>query len=565
MINRIAITKLRKVLERLYEDVSDIRRVVYDAGINTSTIEFQGSASSIWFSVLDNAEKQDRLESLINIVHCEYPNHQELSHVSAMYQQRQQSANSTNPTQLRVLHQENNQWRNYEVEGDHQVKLAGQADQKDTDKHWQAAQQAYNQALGTQPRPDILDMIRLYRKAAFVLRKQGKIDLAKHEYLHRGYNLIPRVNASLQESPTLLLEKALYQLEDAYCDYNEDKWQELQAQTAEMIEQYSDESIIELDANFPYVIGCVYNLRAIVLQYLSAPQGEIDWCWDLAQSYLQRANTADATDILRDIRLNRAAHQTMWGHTDSAIKTFEQVLLAEKMAPSLPTERRIILQHTLATCYLDRRAEDEISKARALATENLIWSKMQERIDEWFAALYLYLDVMKALIVTTKENDTQSFVEQALDEYYAFRRANRFGKAWGSKPAASELHRLLAEIYIVANDLVKAEAEVAFFKTPPQQEEERNEGYFYLTLARFHHRKGEFEEAQLQLQKARSRFEDAEQGMVVEIDLLWAEIKTNQSKEREAQQLLEQALENAQMLDCEERVTRVKERLRNLQ
>lgn len=64
---------MRNVLSQLISDVKDARRVAADVELPLAAIDFQGSAEAVWFSVLEVAERQDRLSQLLERVRDEYP------------------------------------------------------------------------------------------------------------------------------------------------------------------------------------------------------------------------------------------------------------------------------------------------------------------------------------------------------------------------------------------------------------------------------------------------------------------------------------------------------------
>ena len=67
-------THLRDVLANLFTDEPSIRRILFDAGINTSRIplSLNGCAIDIWQSVLTETERMDQLDKLLGIVENEF-------------------------------------------------------------------------------------------------------------------------------------------------------------------------------------------------------------------------------------------------------------------------------------------------------------------------------------------------------------------------------------------------------------------------------------------------------------------------------------------------------------
>ena len=64
---------LRKLLVKLYEDSRKIRQISMDADLDTGRINFGGSATDIWHDVLNEAEKDNKLEQLIETISADRP------------------------------------------------------------------------------------------------------------------------------------------------------------------------------------------------------------------------------------------------------------------------------------------------------------------------------------------------------------------------------------------------------------------------------------------------------------------------------------------------------------
>jgi hypothetical protein len=65
---------LRHALLPLYPTEQDVRRLVADSGLQASRIAMHGqSKETAMFAVLDEAQKQERLDDLLTIVHGDHP------------------------------------------------------------------------------------------------------------------------------------------------------------------------------------------------------------------------------------------------------------------------------------------------------------------------------------------------------------------------------------------------------------------------------------------------------------------------------------------------------------
>lgn len=73
-MDRTTIIKLRNFLVKLYGDPQTIRRVLDDADLEAARINLGGNATNIWHGVLDEAQKQAKIDQLLTIVLLDYPN-----------------------------------------------------------------------------------------------------------------------------------------------------------------------------------------------------------------------------------------------------------------------------------------------------------------------------------------------------------------------------------------------------------------------------------------------------------------------------------------------------------
>lgn len=72
------LNQLIDVLAELYPDQASARTMAQNAGLNLVQISFDAKASNTWNSVLDEAEKQDRTQNLLNRAQNQYPRHKGL-------------------------------------------------------------------------------------------------------------------------------------------------------------------------------------------------------------------------------------------------------------------------------------------------------------------------------------------------------------------------------------------------------------------------------------------------------------------------------------------------------
>lgn len=83
--NRIIFANLRDILARLYEYSMSARRIVDDAGLNSSHIHFSVQPINTWHSILTEATKQDQVQAILTVVLAEYGMNESLSTASATF------------------------------------------------------------------------------------------------------------------------------------------------------------------------------------------------------------------------------------------------------------------------------------------------------------------------------------------------------------------------------------------------------------------------------------------------------------------------------------------------
>lgn len=69
---------LRYALCSLYGDISSIKRVAEDAGLNVGEVDFSGSSSNVWSAVLLQAEKESRMPVLLGVTLRDFPSNKGL-------------------------------------------------------------------------------------------------------------------------------------------------------------------------------------------------------------------------------------------------------------------------------------------------------------------------------------------------------------------------------------------------------------------------------------------------------------------------------------------------------
>jgi TIR domain/Effector-associated domain 1 len=72
-------TRLRRALAELFPDLNSVRLVAHDAGLRLTSIDFSGSAETVWFGVVEEATKQQKIRDLISVAKTMYPHNDALA------------------------------------------------------------------------------------------------------------------------------------------------------------------------------------------------------------------------------------------------------------------------------------------------------------------------------------------------------------------------------------------------------------------------------------------------------------------------------------------------------
>lgn len=86
MTKREALRALRTALMALYDNPTSIRRLVDDADIAAGQIDFQGAVQDIWFNVITEAERQEKIPDLVSVVDAPYQKNAALQQAYGAYQ-----------------------------------------------------------------------------------------------------------------------------------------------------------------------------------------------------------------------------------------------------------------------------------------------------------------------------------------------------------------------------------------------------------------------------------------------------------------------------------------------
>jgi hypothetical protein len=78
-------TKLRDALAQLYGEQDDARRIIDQAGLNSTTISFSDKAINNWHEIVRMASAVDRLVPLIEQALGEFPNNSALQEARAIF------------------------------------------------------------------------------------------------------------------------------------------------------------------------------------------------------------------------------------------------------------------------------------------------------------------------------------------------------------------------------------------------------------------------------------------------------------------------------------------------
>lgn len=86
MPNSNSLANLRNILAELYDDVSSIRRIAGDAGLNLTRIALNSSAINNWHAILVEAKHTNKVDALLRVVFDEYLENTKLRQAFDAYQ-----------------------------------------------------------------------------------------------------------------------------------------------------------------------------------------------------------------------------------------------------------------------------------------------------------------------------------------------------------------------------------------------------------------------------------------------------------------------------------------------
>ncbi len=84
-VNREIVQKLREIFAEFYPEEPHIRRIIYDADIDSSRITFGVDAQSVWHAVLMEAQHVERVEELLRVVGKNYGDTQKFRAICDQY------------------------------------------------------------------------------------------------------------------------------------------------------------------------------------------------------------------------------------------------------------------------------------------------------------------------------------------------------------------------------------------------------------------------------------------------------------------------------------------------
>jgi hypothetical protein len=98
---------LRSALVDLFPETNDVRSVAQDADLNRGRIDFNGRIVNVWRSVLEEAEKSNKLGAVVQAALTEYPAHPVLRQAAQLFGANEAAtgASLAPPGNTPVIHQ----------------------------------------------------------------------------------------------------------------------------------------------------------------------------------------------------------------------------------------------------------------------------------------------------------------------------------------------------------------------------------------------------------------------------------------------------------------------------
>jgi tetratricopeptide (TPR) repeat protein len=453
-------------------------------------------------------------------------------------------------------------WKELEAEGDDLWEKAFEAPTPaESRRLWTEAGDFYQRALDAAGlhAPGSLAVARLHRKKARYCRQIGQVEdarkiLGEASWIADGHG-----------TPDARLEKARIDLELVRCDFKDKRWDSQRTNAENIIdtlEKWRQRKPWYGQPELSYTLGYAYHMLGIALDELGEGSSRIGKgskdCWKEADGLLRGISSAEAKRGRVDVKISQAVYWRSLGYCDKAIDIYKELQGSE--VPLSP-ERAVLVRDNLAVAYLDRREPGDIDKAIDCVEQSIKQAEEDNDADEWIWAIEIRLKALKEQISVSDETGVRALLDQA-DRLYNTSLGLIRPSPEDAPPEPVELHRVMAEVYLAAGKMDKAEEQMASVLKSKWHKEGWEGGDIYITLAMFHQQKGELQSAQRYLKLARECFEDEERrGMVFEVDLKSATIQKDWSS---AQEILEEARSIARQLGPQRLETRVEDLRENL-
>lgn len=422
---------------------------------------------------------------------------------------------------------------------------------------------------------DFLAMARLHRKIARYKRNNKNLEDGKSE-VNKGLEKLAEIPKS-EWTASYNIEEALLQLELTYYHLSiggDNNIREAKSKAESIIASLKE------DLDNWIILGDAYNVLGIALDRLrvetSVLEENVLGCWFKAIDNFKRVSSTSvyAQRKILDVRFNIAVNLQIQGDYNDSIKLFELIL------EDLSYKRQFIAKHNLALNYLDK---GELTIAKRFAKE--VWKATEspesiEALESPFElpdriwARELKLRILAKDILTTEDDEKVNDLSKQARKLY--RRSLEMLRRQDVEDSLkvrkrSELHRLMAEVYLAENKLDEAEKLIKESKRELNTKKIQHEvtdderSYLKLTNARVNQIKNNLDQALEDLIELDSSFREVEEfRKVVEVEIYMAEIYIHKNDIENALSILKTAQDKAEELDREydlKRIQQLKERI----
>ena len=424
----------------------------------------------------------------------------------------------------------------------------------------------YENALGKvlAETPKSMDTIRLRRKVATFYRKHKRETKDARDELHAGLEALEKLPDSVGRD----LEQVRLELELAFCDHWDGEVLSLLQRVEAIIRAFKRAPLYGHPEVWP-ILGNAYLLLGVALDRREGTQSSAaktpEESWSKAENCFNRVpGHPESKRGLHDVIINRALHFQRRGNYATSIERLESIV------KDVTLERVLQVRQNLAIAYLEKGSFEE---AVALARSSLAQA---ERIRDTIGQIRVREVLLKAMKEQIAASDAGTerprLLEEAEEFYHQSLEFTELPKLDNREAVAArlELHRVMAEIYLVADEVEKArqrfQKAIEVMYTTDRSLPQDDKLDLRVTEALIDQRGGKLDLAMEKLTEAREFYHvHGRLRKQIGVDLQRASILKQKGAWSDARTVLEEARGTAQGLKRQREVDRINDLLREIE